>query len=104
MHLENNLKNGVDELIENQEQVIDALKTADHFYICYYSKTNNRIEHRRCFWDKKSKIWETSKGKLAVTCVAMDNDEHTIVGYRTFTDIFNITGRMAKVPTSEAIQ
>ena len=33
MHLENNLKNGVDELIENQEQVIDALKTADHFYI-----------------------------------------------------------------------
>jgi len=104
MHLENNLKNGTDELIENQEQVIDALKTADHFYICYYSKTNDRIEHRRCFWDKKSKIWETSKGKLAVTCVAMDNDEHTIVGYRTFTDIFNITGRMAKVPTSEAIQ
>lgn len=104
MHLENNLKNGTDELIENQEQVIDALKTADHFYICYYSKTNDRIEHRRCFWDKKSKIWETSKGKLAVTCVAMDNEEHTIVGYRTFTDIFNITGRMAKVPTSEAIQ
>ena len=31
MHLENNLKNGIDELIENQEQVIDALKTADHF-------------------------------------------------------------------------
>ena len=55
MHLENNLKNGTDELIENQEQVIDALKTADHFYICYYSKTNDRIEHRRCFWDKKSK-------------------------------------------------
>ena len=104
MHLENNLKNGVDELIENQEQVIDALKTADHFYICHYSKKNDRIEHRRCFWDKKSKIWETSKGKLAVTCVAMDNEEHTIVGYRTFTDIFNITGRMAKFPTSEAVQ
>ena len=47
MHLENNLKNGVDELIENQEQVIDALKAVDHFYICHYSKTNDRIEHRR---------------------------------------------------------
>ena len=104
MHLENNLKNGVDELIENQEQVIDALNTADHFYICHYSNKNDRIEHRRCFWDKKSKIWETSKGKLAVTCVAMGNEEHTIVGYRTFTDIFNITGRVAKYPTSEAVQ
>ena len=104
MHLENNLKNGVDELIENQEQVIDALKGADHFYICHYSKKNDRIEHRRCFWDKKSKIWETKNGKLAVTCVAMDNEEHTIVGYRTFTDIFNMTGRVSRVPTSGAVQ
>ena len=40
MHLENNLKNGVDELIENQEQVIDALKAVDHFYICHYSNRN----------------------------------------------------------------
>ena len=91
------------ELIDDQE-VIKSLKEADHFYICYYSKKNECIEHRRCFWDSKSKIWETKKGKLAVTCVAMDNEEHTIVGYRTFTDIFNITGRMAKFPTSEAIQ
>ena len=98
------LEKYTDELIENQKQVIDALKEADHFYICHYSKKNERIEHRRCFWDEQSKIWETSKGKLAVTCVAMDNEEHTIVGYRTFTDIFNITGRVAKVPTSEAIQ
>ena len=98
------LEKYTDELIENQEQVIDALKEADHFYICHYSKKNDRIEHRRCFWDKKSKIWETKSGKLAVTCVAMDNEEHTIVGYRTFTDIFNITGRVAKYPTSEAIQ
>ena len=30
MHLENNLKNGVDELIEDQEEVIDALSNADH--------------------------------------------------------------------------
>ncbi|MEC7721747.1 MAG: hypothetical protein VX676_03085, partial [Pseudomonadota bacterium] len=89
------------ELIDDQ-QVIQSLKEADHFYICYYSKKNECIEHRRCFWDSKSKIWETKKGKLAVTCVAMDNEEHTIVGYRTFTDIFNITGRMAKFPTSEA--
>ena len=34
----------------------------------------------------------------------MDNEEHTIVGYRTFTNIFNITGRVAKYPTSEAVQ
>ena len=91
------------ELIDDQ-QVIQSLKEADHFYICYYSKKNECIEHRRCFWDDKSKIWETKNGKLAVTCVAMDNEEQTIVGYRTFTDIFNITGRMAKFPTSEAIQ
>ena len=98
------LEKDLNEIIENQTEVIEALKEADHFYICHYSKKNERIEHRRCFWDSKSKIWETSKGKLAVTCVAMDNEEHTIVGYRTFTDIFNITGRVAKHPTSEAIQ
>ena len=91
------------ELIDDHE-VMQQLKEADHFYICYYSKTKEQIEHRRCFWDSKSKIWETSKGKLAVTCVAMDNEEHTIVGYRTFTDIFNITRRVAKFPTSEAVQ
>ena len=91
------------ELIDDQ-QVIQSLKEADHFYICYYSKKNECIEWRRCFWDDKSKIWETKKGKLAVTCVAMDNEEHTIVGYRTFTDIFNITGRVAKFPTSEEVQ
>ena len=98
--LERDLNN---EIINDQE-VIQQLKEADHFYICYYSKKNECIEHRRCYWDHKSKIWETKNGKLAITCVAMDNEEHTIVGYRTFTDIFNITGRMAKVPTSEAIQ
>ena len=96
MHLENNLKNGTDELIN--DQVVSTIKRVDHFYICHFQKANDRIEHRRCFWDEKSKIWETSKGKIAVTCVAMDNEEHTIVGYRTFTDIFNITGRIGKVP------
>ena len=104
MHLENNLKNGVDELIENQEEVIEALSKADHFYITHYCQKRDRIEERRCFWDSKSKIWETKGGKLAVTCVAMDNEEHTIVGYRTFTDIFTMTRRVAKFPTSEAIQ
>ncbi len=94
----------LNELIENQADVIEALREADHFYICHYCKKRDQIEHRRCFWDSKSKIWETKNGKLAVTCVAMDNEEHTIVGYRTFTDIFNITGRVAKFPTSEAVQ
>ncbi len=103
MHLENNLKNGVDELIENQEDVIEALKSADHFYITHYCKKRDRIEERRCFWDSKSKIWETKTGKLAVTCVAL-NEEQMITGYRTFTDIFNITGRVSKFPTSEAVQ
>ena len=98
------LRKDLDEVIEQQAEVIEALKEADHFYICYYCKKRERIEHRRCYWDHKSKIWETKNGKLAVTCVAMDNEEHTIVGYRTFTDIFNITGRMAKFPTSEQIQ
>ena len=104
MHFNNDLKNGTDELIENQTEVIEALQKADHFYITHYCKKRDRIEERRCFWDSKSKIWETKDGKLAVTCVAMDNEEHTIVGYRTFTDIFNITGRVAKFPTSEAVQ
>ena len=104
MHLTNNLKNGVDELIENQEDVIEALSKADHFYIVHYCKKRDNIEERRCFWDSKSKIWETKDGKLAVTCVALDHEEHTIVGYRTFTNIFNITGRVSRVPTSEAVQ
>ena len=49
------------------------------------------------------RIWETKDGKIAVCCVAMDNEEHTISGYRTFTDIFNITGRRA-MHTREAVQ
>jgi hypothetical protein len=104
MHFNNDLKNGIDELIEDKEHVITALERADHFYIVHYCKKRDNIEHRRCFWDSKSKIWETKNGKLAVTCVAMDNEEHTIVGYRTFTDIFTITGRVPKTPTSEAMQ
>ena len=98
------LKKDLDHELINDQEVIQSLKEADHFYICHYCKKRDQIEHRRCFWDDKSKIWETKNGKLAVTCVAMDNEEHTIVGYRTFTDIFNITGRVAKFPTSEAVQ
>ena len=94
----------LNEIIDHQAEVVEALKEADHFYICHYCKKREQIEYRRCFWDDKSKIWETKNGKLAVTCVAMDSEEHTIVGYRTFTDIFNITRRVAKFPTSEAVQ
>ena len=97
--LEKDLNN---ELINDQE-VIKSLKEADHFYICHYCKKRERIEHRRCYWDSKSKIWETKTGKLAVTCVAL-NEEQMITGFRPFTDIFNITGRVAKFPTSEEIQ
>ena len=42
MHLTNDLKNGVDELIENQEEVIEALSKADHFYITHYCKKRDR--------------------------------------------------------------
>ena len=98
------IEGNLDTIIDNPAEVIQQLQKADHFYICHYCKKRDQIEYRRCYWDNKSKIWETKKGKLAVTCVAMDNEEHTIVGYRTFTDIFNITGRMAKFPTSEGIQ
>ena len=97
------IEKDIDEIV-NDTQVLMALKTADHFIITHYCKKRDRIEERRCFWDSKSKIWETKDGKLAVTCVAMDNEEHTISGYRTFTDIFTIVGRVAKYPTSEAVQ
>ena len=88
---------------EFSERLIGQFKKADHFYIVHYCKKRDRIEERRCFWDSKSKIWETKGGKLAITCVAL-NEEQMISGYRTFTDIFNITGRVAKVPTSRAVQ
>ena len=97
------LEKDIDEIV-NDTEVMMALEKADHFYITFFNKSKDRIESRRCFWDSKSRIWETKDGKIAVCCVAMDNEEHTISGYRTFTNIFNITGRVAKHPTSEAIQ
>ena len=96
------LEKDIDEIV-NDTEVMMALEKADHFYITHYCKKRERIETRRCYWDNKSKIWETKDGKVAICCVAMDNEEHTISGYRTFTDIFNITGRKA-MHTSEAVQ
>ena len=96
------LEKDIDEIV-NDTEVMMALEKADHFYITFFNKSKDRIESRRCFWDSKSRIWETKDGKIAVCCVAMDNEEHTISGYRTFTDIFNITGRRA-MHTSEVIQ
>jgi hypothetical protein len=96
------LEKDIDEIV-NDTEVMMALEKADHFYITFFNKSKDRIESRRCFWDSKSKIWETKEGKIAICCVAMDNEEHTISGYRTFTDIFNITGRRA-MHTSEAVQ
>ena len=43
----------------NGNEMIDALKRSDHFYITHYCKKRDTIEKRRCFWDSKSKIWET---------------------------------------------
>ena len=97
----------LDEMLGDEEsykEIESAFKKADHFYVVHFCKKRDRIEQRRCFWDDKSKVWETKAGKLAITCVAMDNEEHTIVGYRTFTDIFNMTGRVSKFPTTEVTQ
>tara|TARA_B100000886_G_scaffold52123_1_gene32015 strand:- start:450 stop:749 length:300 start_codon:yes stop_codon:yes gene_type:complete len=94
----------LDEITQTDGEVIEALKEADHFLITHFCKKRDQIETRRCYWDSKSKIWETKDGKLAFTCVAMNQEETEIVGYRTFTNIFNVTGRVAKHPTSEAVQ
>ena len=96
------IEKDIDEIV-NDIEVLMALEKADHFYITHYCKKRERIETRRCYWDSKSKIWETKDGKVAICCVAMDNEEHTISGYRTFTDIFNIMGRRA-MHTSEVVQ
>ena len=55
------LEKDISEMI-NDPQVIQALKEADHFYICHYCKKREQIEHRRCFWDDKSKF---GKPKMA---------------------------------------
>ena len=85
------------------DQLVNKLKESDHFYITHYCKKREQIEERRCYWDSKSKIWETKQGKLAITCVALNDETYEIDGYRTFTDIFTVTGRRA-IHTSEAIQ
>jgi hypothetical protein len=98
------LKKDLDHELINDQEVIQSLKEADHFYICHYSKKHEEIQYRRCYWDEQSKIWETKDGKIAFTVLAMDLDETEIVGYRTFVNVFNVTGRVAKHPTSKAVQ
>ena len=82
-------------------ELAEQLKKSDHFYIAHYCKKREQIEERRCFWDSKSKVWQTKAGKLAITCVALNDETHEIDGYRTFTDIFSIEGRRAKHRSSE---
>ena len=45
----------------------------------------------------------TKNNKLAITCVALNNDDYTIDGYRTFTNIFTVKGYVPKVVTSEGV-
>ena len=59
------LEKDIDEIV-NDTEVMMALEKADHFYITHYCKKRERIETRRCYWDNKSKIWETKDGKIAV--------------------------------------
>ena len=82
-------------------ELAEQLKKSDHFYIAHYCKKREQIEERRCFLDSKSKVWQTKGGKLAITCVALNDETHEIDGYRTFTDIFSIEGRRAKHRSSE---
>ena len=49
----------LDEMLNDEvsyQEVVSAMKKADHFYITHYCKKRERIESRRCFWDDKSKI------------------------------------------------
>ena len=82
-------------------ELAEQLKKSDHFYIAHYCKKREQIEERRCFWDSKSKVWQTKGGKLAITCVALNDETYEIDGYRTFTDIYSIEGRRAKHRSSE---
>jgi hypothetical protein len=88
----------------NSTTMLEQLKKADHFYIVHYCKKRDNIEDRKCMWDSKSKIWETKEGKVAITCVALNQDTDSIDGYRTFTNIFQVVGRKPMVETSEEIQ
>jgi len=88
---------------EFSERLIGQFKKADHFYIVHYCKKRDEVEERRCYWDSKSKIWLTKANKLAITCVALDNEEHTIDGYRTFTNIFTVRGYVPRIATSEEV-
>ena len=88
----------------NSNTMLDQLKKADHFYIVHYCKKRDNIEDRKCMWDSKSKIWETKEGKVAITCVALNQETDSIDGYRTFTNIFQVVGRKPMVETSEEIQ
>ena len=88
---------------EFADSLIEQFKGADHFYIIHYCKKRDNIEERRCYWDEKSKIWLTKDNKIAITCVALNNDDYTIEGYRTFTNIFTVKGYVPKVVTSEGV-
>ena len=59
---------------EFADSLIEQFKGADHFYIIHYCKKRDNIEERRCYWDEKSKIWLTKDNKIAITCVALNND------------------------------
>ena len=50
------LEKDINEIIENQTEVIDALKEADHFYICHYCKKREQIEHRNLKFGKPKTV------------------------------------------------
>ena len=42
--------------------------------------------------------------EVDMTQEGMDQEEKEIVGYRTFTNVFNVTGRVARSETSRTVQ
>ena len=89
-------------------QLLNDFAKSHHFRIVHYCKKREQIEERYCYWDSKSKVWFSTKGKLIITCVATSEDKDgdpIIDGYRNFSDIFSIKGYVSKNnPKSERLQ
>jgi|TARA_R100000030_G_scaffold100426_1_gene93424 hypothetical protein len=68
----------------------ESLHFAQQFKLTFYSKKDEMITTRKGFFDDKCKVWETKSGKIAITYVCL-NDDGSIKGYRTATDIFEIS-------------
>lgn len=74
----------------------DTLQNYKQFKITFYSKKDEMITTRKGFFDDQCKVWETKNGKIAITYICLNNSG-TIKGYRTATDIFQISALQDEV-------